>query len=69
MALLKDRFDALLEKATSGDTNSQYKLAQWLSKGHLVEKNIDAAKYWAFKAVDGGLIKAGSFLDKLIDGA
>lgn len=66
MALLKDRFDSLLEKAKSGDSKSQYKLAKWLFNGHLVEKNIEAAKYWAFKAINGGHMQAQIFFEQMI---
>lgn len=65
MALLNDRFDTLLERAKSGDSKSQYKLAKWLHKGHLVEKNAEAAKYWAFKAINGGYEAAKELFEKI----
>ena len=51
---LADRFDVLLSKARSGDTNAQLELARCFYHGKLVEKSIDQAKYWAFKAILGG---------------
>ena len=65
MKLLRDRFDILLEKAKSGNAKSQYRLAKSLSKGFLVEKNPEAAKYWAFKSVNAGYMKAGKLLSGL----
>lgn len=65
MALLADRFDSLLDKAKNGDSKSQYRLAKWLYKGHLVEKDLDAAKYWAFKAINGGHKKAQIFFEQI----
>ena len=65
MKIMKDRFDTLLQKAQEGNAKSQYKLSKWLYKGYLVEKNHEAAKYWAFKAVSNGYNKAGLFFEKL----
>lgn len=65
MAQLNDRFDTLLEKAKSGDPKAQYKLAKWLYRGHLVEKDIEAAKYWAFKAIEGGHKNAEALFEKI----
>lgn len=65
MALLKDRFDSLLDKAKNGDSKSQYRLAKWLYKGHLVKRDIEAAKYWAFKAINGGHKQAQIFFEQI----
>lgn len=65
MALLKDRFDSLLEKAKAGDSKSQYRLAKWLYNGHLVEKDKEAAKYWAFKAINGGHKRAQIIFEQI----
>lgn len=65
MVLIKDRFDILLDKAKAGDSKSQYKLAKWLYTGHLVKKNQEAAKYWAFKAINGGYKKAHILFEKI----
>lgn len=65
MAFLKDRFDVLLDKAKSGDVNAQYRIAAWLYKGHLVEQKLEAAKYWAFKAINNGNKKAEILFEKL----
>lgn len=48
---LKDRIDVLFEKAKSGDSKAQLKLAKCFYSGKLVEQSIDQAKYWAFKAI------------------
>lgn len=65
MALLADRFDSLLDKAKKGDSKSQYRLAKWLYKGYLVEKDLEAAKYWAFKAINGGYKKAQILFEQI----
>lgn len=52
--LLKDRIDVLIEKAKQGDAKAQLKLAKCFYKGHLVEKSLDMAKYWAFKSIQNG---------------
>lgn len=65
MKEIKHRFDELLEKAKEGDGPSQLKLAKWLAKGHLVEKDLEAAKYWAFKATMANVVGAGEFYETL----
>ena len=64
--LVRDRIDVLFEKARSGDADAQLKLAKNFKKGHLVEKSLDQAKYWAFKAVSAGNHSAQSFYEDLI---
>ena len=51
---IKDRIDVLFEKAKAGDNEAQLKLAKSFYRGNLVEKSIDQAKYWAFKAIQNG---------------
>lgn len=52
--LLQDRVDVLMEKARKGDASAQMLLAEWFSKGHLVEFSRENALYWGFKAVNSG---------------
>ena len=49
--LIKDRIDVLMDSANKGNTNAQLKLARCFYEGHLVEKSIDNALYWSFKAI------------------
>ncbi len=67
--LLKDRIDVLFEKARSGDSNAQLKLAKNFKKGHLVEPSIEQAKYWAFKSASAGNLSAQRFFQNLDKGA
>lgn len=63
--LLRDRIDVLMDKAKAGNARAQLKLARWFKKGHLVEKSLDQARYWAFKAVSAGKVSAQSFYESL----
>lgn len=66
MAKLKeDRFDVLFKSAQEGNSQSQYKLAKWFYKGHLVEKSNEQAAYWAFKSLNNGYLKAQVLLQKI----
>ena len=51
---LKHRVDRLMEKAIAGDADAQLNLAKEFNKGCIVEKSLDHARYWAFKAISGG---------------
>lgn len=62
---LKHRVDALMESAKAGDTSAQLKLAKEFSKGRIVEKSLDNARYWAFKAISGGNTSAISFYNSI----
>lgn len=66
--LLKHRIDALMEKAKAGDANAQLKLAHEFIKGKLVEKSVDNARYWAFKAVNGANPFAINYYNDLASG-
>lgn len=63
--LLKHRIDVLTEKAKAGDASAQLKLAKEFNKGCIVEKSLDSARYWAFKAVSGGNTSAISFYNSI----
>ena len=65
MELLRNRIDILIDKALANDAKARYKLARCLYKGHLVEKDTEAAKYWAFKAIINSYIKAGRLFEKI----
>ena len=65
--LLRDRVDVLMEKAQAGDGDAQLKLAKWFYEGHLVEKSIDQAKYWAFKSILAGNTSASSFYANIVN--
>lgn len=52
--ILKHRIDRLMERAVTGDTDAQLDLAKEFVKGNIVEKSLENARYWAFKAVSGG---------------
>lgn len=52
--LLKHRIDRLMDKALEGDSKAQLELAKEFAKGEIVEKSMNNAKYWAFKAVNTG---------------
>lgn len=54
MKKLRDRFDVLLDNAKDGDSTAQLELAHCFYEGKLVEQSIENARYWAFKAADGG---------------
>ena len=62
---LKDRIDVLFEKAKAGDNEAQLKLAKNFYRGHLVEKSIEQAQYWAFKSVSSGNLSAQSFYQNI----
>ncbi len=64
--IIKDRIDVLFEKARSGDSNAQLKLAKSFYRGFLVEKSIDQAKYWAFKSVSSGNKSAQIFYNEIL---
>lgn len=63
--LLKDRLDILMDKAKSGDAKAQLGLAKCFHRGHLVEKSLDQARYWAFKSISGGNKSAIKFYQDL----
>lgn len=63
--LLKHRIDVLMEKAKAGDADAQIKLANEFKKGSIVEKSLDNARYWAFKAVSAGNASAISFYNSI----
>lgn len=63
--LLKHRIDVLMEKAKAGDVDAQLKLAKEFIKGSIVEKSLDNARYWAFKAISGGNASAISFYESI----
>lgn len=63
--LLKHRIDVLMEKAKAGDASAQLKLAKEFNKGGIVEKSLDNARYWAFKAISGGNSSAISFYNSI----
>lgn len=63
--LLKHKIDRLMEKALSGDTNAQLQLAKEFKKGKIVEPSMENARYWAFKAVNGGNSSAISFYNDI----
>jgi len=65
---LKDRIDVLLEKAKAGDSKAQLELAKSFYKGHLVEKSIDQAKYWAFRAMSDGNSSASECYHAIVQG-
>lgn len=62
---IKDRIDVLMEKAKAGNTSAQLSLAKNFTHGHLVEKSLDNARYWAFKAISGGNTSAISFYNSI----
>lgn len=59
--ILKHRIDALMEKAIAGDADAQLQLAKEFVRGKYVEKSQDNARYWAFKAINGGNYSAQTF--------
>lgn len=63
--LLKHRIDRLMERAIAGDPDAQLKLAKEFVCGRIVEKSQENARYWAFKAVDGGNASAISFYNSI----
>lgn len=63
--LLKHRIDVLMEKAKAGDASAQFKLAKEFKKGCIVEKSLDNARYWAFKAISSGNSSAISFYNSI----
>lgn len=66
---LKDRIDVLIESAKSGDGVAQLKLSKYFYEGHLVEKSIENAKYWAFKATSAGIPNAENYYNAITQGA
>ncbi len=52
--ILKHRIDRLMERAIAGDTDAQLDLAKEFIKGKIVEKSLENARYWAFKAASSG---------------
>ena len=64
--LLKDRIDILMEKACSGDSNAQLKLAKCFYNGNLVEKSYEQAKYWAFKSISANNKSAIDFYQSIV---
>ena len=65
---LKDRIDVLIESAKNGDGVVQLKLSKYFYEGHLVEKSIENAKYWAFKATSAGIPNAESYYNAITRG-
>lgn len=65
---IKDRIDVLFEKAKAGDNEAQLKLAKSFYRGNLVEKSIDQAKYWAFKAIQNGNGNALAYYQAIVTG-
>lgn len=61
----KHKIDTLMENAKAGDASAQLKLAKEFNKGRIVEKSIDNARYWAFKAVSGGNTSAEPFYNSI----
>lgn len=59
------RFDAMLREAQAGNAKAQYRLARWLYKGRIVEKNYDAARYWSFKALCNQHKRAAALFEKI----
>ena len=66
---LKDRIDVLIESAKNGDGVAQLKLSKYFYEGHLVEKSIENAKYWAFKATSADIPNAESYYNAITRGA
>lgn len=64
---IKDRIDVLIESARNGNTDSQLKLAKCFYKGHLVEKSIDNALYWSFKAASSGSTDAVRYYEAIVE--
>ncbi len=64
MELLKDRIDVILEAAKVGDKEAQLKLAKHFLKGTLVEKSVELAQYWSFKAAEQDYKPAAEFYEK-----
>ena len=65
--LIRDRIDVLIDKAREGNARAQLKLAKCFYSGHLVEKSVDLAKYWAFKSLVGGCNSAAVFYKVVVD--
>lgn len=65
--LIRDRIDVLLDKAKSGNSRAQLRLAKCFHKGRLVEKSPELAKYWAFKALLGGNESAANFFKTVVE--
>ena len=65
MKKLRDRFDVLLDAAKDGDSHKQLELARCFYEGTLVEKSLDAARYWAFCSASNGNAEAQSFYNKI----
>lgn len=63
--ILKHRIDRLMERAITGDTDAQLDLAKEFIKGNIVEKSLENARYWAFKAVSGGNTPAIKFYNSI----
>ena len=63
--ILKHRIDRLMERAVTGDTDAQLDLAKEFVKGNIVEKSLENARYWAFKAVSGGSTPAIKFYNSI----
>jgi len=65
--LIKNRIDILIDKAREGNARAQLRLAKCFYNGHLVERSVDLAKYWAFKAMVGGNSSATDFYQAVVD--
>lgn len=63
--ILKHRIDRLMERAIVGDTDAQLNLAKEFVKGNIVEKSLENARYWAFKAVSGGNTSAIKYYNSI----
>lgn len=66
--IVKHKIDVLMEKAKAGDADSQLKLANEFVEGKLVEKSLENAMYWSFKAINGGNHQAVNYYNNLVSG-
>lgn len=63
--LLVHRIDGLYKQAIAGNPEAQLKLAKEFVRGRIVEKSLDNARYWAFRAVNGGNSSAIAFYNSI----
>jgi len=54
------------QRASKGDSEAQYEIAQYLNLGQLVKKNPKAALSWAMKATNNGNNAAGELVGELL---
>lgn len=66
MEYIRHRIDILLEKAEAGDSEAQYQLAKSLYYGENVERSLNEARYWVFKALENGNNKAGTLYECIV---